>query len=139
MTAPTHQHEHQHTDPQPHSHPHANPHDDGAAGGPLTAELAQLGPTERGTVVLDIGGDFGSLIIMTSADLAGAEIEISPVGSDAARTHIAIRERRAPGGTRWAGIFPPLPEGSYTVWNLDGTAREVVDVVGGQIAQIDWR
>jgi hypothetical protein len=102
-------------------------------------ELAQLGPSERGSIILDIGADKGSLMIMAPETLAGAEIEISPVGADHARTHIAIRERRAPSGIRWAGIFPPLLEGDYTVWDLDGTAREVVTVVGGEVAQIDWR
>jgi hypothetical protein len=129
MTAHTHEHPHSH-EPDGHSHPPI---------GPLDPELAQLGPSERGSVVLDIGGNRGSLMILAPQALAGAEIEISPVGADHARTHIAIRERRAPGGTRWAGIFPPLQEGAYTVWNLDGSAREIVTVIGGEVAQVDWR
>jgi hypothetical protein len=105
----------------------------------VSAEQAQLGPTERGSVVLDIGGDIGSLMILTSSELAGAEIEISPVGHDDARTHIAIRERNAPGGTRWAGIFPGLTAGQYTVWDLTGSAASTVEVIGGQVSQLDWR
>jgi hypothetical protein len=106
---------------------------------PADPESAQLGPSGPGSVVLDIGGDRGSLMILAPQELAGAEIEISPVDRDSVRTHIAIRERRAPGGTRWAGIFPPLPQGDYTVWNLDGTAHEIVTVVGGEVTQTDWR
>ena len=41
-------------------------------------EQSQLGPSEDGTVVLDIGDDIGALIIMTPASMVGAEIEISP-------------------------------------------------------------
>jgi hypothetical protein len=133
MTTHTHNHPHSYEHPHSHEHPGAHVH------APIDPETAQLGPSERGSVILDIGGDRGSLMILAPQSLAGAEIEISPVGDDQARTHIAIRERRAPGGTRWAGIFPPLREGAYTVWNLDGSAREVVTVVGGEVAQIDWR
>lgn len=133
MTASPHHHDHAH------EHPHTSSRVDVAAVGPVSAELAQLGPTDRGTVVLDIGGDIGSLIIMTSAELAGAEIEISPVGQNDARTHIAIRERIAPGGTRWAGIFPGLRAGQYTVWDLAGNAASTVEVTGGQVSQLDWR
>jgi hypothetical protein len=145
VIAPAYQHEpsKEHPDLQSHSHPHSeshsHSHDDGAAGAALSAEQAQLGPTGRGTVVLDIGGNIGSLIIMTSAELAGAEIEISPVGHDDVRTHIAIRERLAPGGTRWAGIFPGLQAGRYMVWDLTGKAASTVEVVGGQVSQLDWR
>jgi hypothetical protein len=135
-----------HVHPHTHPHPHDSHEDESGAGhshphadAPVDPEAAQLGPSDPGSVILDIGGDRGSLIIMTSEELSGAEIEISPVGADGERTHIAIRERRAPAGTRWAGIFPPLLEGEYTVWGLDGTARERVRVVGGEVTQIDWR
>ena len=118
---------------RPHlDHSHEHPH-------PVDPEVAQLGPSDPGSVVLDIGGVNGSLMILTSEALAGAEIDISRVGDDTTRTHIAIRERRAPGGTRWAGIFPPLLEGDYTVWNLDGTAHEIVTIVAGEVTQTDWR
>lgn len=126
-----------------HSHAHGHPHvpvpgavDTSAA---QSAELAQLGPTTPGSVVLDIGGDIGSLMIMTNEDLAGAEIEVSPVGQDDARTHIAIRERLSPGGTRWAGIFPGLKAGEYTVWDVRGMPSDVVAIVGGHVTQLDWR
>ena len=90
-------------------------------------------------MVLDIGGNIGSLMILTDQTLAGAEIEVSPVGADARRTHIAIRQRRSPGGTRWAGIFPGLQAGRYTVWSVEDEARDVVTVVGGEVVELDWR
>ena len=38
------------------------------------------GPTGAGTVVLDVGGEIGALILHTPPELAGAEIEIGPCG-----------------------------------------------------------
>jgi hypothetical protein len=134
--------EYGHLHPHDHPHPEAGRHDPAAAaavGGAPSAEQAQLGPTEPGTVMLDIGGDIGSLIIKTPPELSGAEIEISPTGRGDARTHMAIRERRSPGGTRWAGIFPGLEAGRYTVWDVSGQPASTVEVVGGEVTQLDWR
>ncbi len=123
----------------------------------MSAEQAQLGPSYDGTVMLDIGGDIGALIINTSADLHLAEIEVSPVDESdvhapsrththdghahphSQRTHVAVRERRGPAGIRFAAIYPGLREGEYTVWGLDGTPADTVHIVGGEVAQLDWR
>ena len=121
------------THAHPHTHPHEHSHD------VIDPEAAQLGPSDPGSVMLDIGGDIGSIMILAPESMHGDEIEVSPVGDDRTRTHIAIRERRAPSGSQWAGIFPGLPQGEYTVWNLDGTPAERVTVVGGEIATVDWR
>jgi hypothetical protein len=122
-------------------------------------EASQLGPSMDGTVMLDIGGDIGALIILTGEALHLAEIEISPEGADArlhthahshdggthehehgaARTHVAVRERRGPSGVRYAAIYPGLRQGRYTVWGLDGAARDTVEIVGGEVRQVDWR
>src|SRR5436305_373489 len=107
----------------------------------MTDESAQLGPSYDGTVMLDIGGDRGALILMTPPELLLAEIEVSLVGDELAaqplpahdhahghgdghvhthahphRTHVAVRERRGPSGIRYAAIYPSLVEGEYTVW-----------------------
>jgi hypothetical protein len=124
----------------------------------VNAETAQLGPSYDGTVMLDIGGDIGALIINTSADLHLAEIEVSPVDEGeletplhphshrnghpeehSHRTHVAVRERRGPAGVRYAAIYPGLREGEYTVWSLDGTPADTVRIVGGEVAELDWR
>jgi hypothetical protein len=122
-------------------------------------ESGQLGPSYDGTVMLDIGGDRGALIISTPPELHLAEIELSPVGDAQAdppvephehggghphqhahphRTHVAVRERRGPSGTRYAAIYPSLVEGEYTIWDLDGTSRRAVRIRGGEVTQIDW-
>ena len=130
----------------------------------MADESGQLGPSYDGTVMLDIGGDMGALIISTEAELHLAEIEISPVDDERAnepvephahthdhgdgvphthahphRTHVAVRERRGPAGIRYAAIYPSVREGEYTVWDLDGrTAHTTVRITGGQITEIDW-
>lgn len=129
-------------------------------------EESQLGPSNDGTVMLDIGGDIGALILHTRPDLLLAEIEISRVdgappqeGPDphahshndghthgdgqehtrATRTHVAVRERRGPAGVRYAAIYPALRAGEYTIWGLDGQDAATVKIVGGEVAELDWR
>ncbi len=123
-----------------HAHPHPHPHAEAGAGAGAGGEdRAQLGPSMNGTVMLDIGGDFGALMVMAPETMALGEPEISPVGDDTARTHVAIRERRGPGGIRWAAIYPKLRAGQYTLWGLDGTPADQVTITGGEVAQVDWR
>ena len=43
----------------------------------------------QGSVVLDIGGDIGALIVTAPAELEGIEIEIRPVGAGDQRPHVA--------------------------------------------------
>lgn len=89
--------------------------------------------------VLDIGGDVGALILHTDASLRGREIEVSPVGRDEHRTHTAIRERRVRGALRFAGIFPALPAGEYRIWAPEEGLADRVTIVGGEVAEVDWR
>lgn len=102
------------------------------------SEASQLGPSQDGSVLLDIGGDVGALILHTPADLLGAEIEISPDGDDARRRHVAVRERRGPGPTRYAAIYPALHAGAYTLWGLHGEPALKVDITGGAVTEIEW-
>jgi len=98
------------------------------------------GPTGPGTVVLDIGPGVGALILHTPQELAGHEIEISPVGSHGTRrTHAQVRMRPVDSGTGYAAIYPGLPAGRYTVWRDHVSAAGTVMVVGGKVARFDWR
>ena len=124
-------------------------------------DRSHLGASQDGTVVLDIGGDVGALVLMTPPDLLGAEIEISPLDASGAdvfqqlhphvhengqthlhgnpdRTHVAVREREGPGGMRYAAIYPGLRQGRYQLWNVDGTPADIVQITGGEVAQLDW-
>jgi ABC-type Zn2+ transport system substrate-binding protein/surface adhesin len=119
-------------------------------------ESGQLGPSYDATVMIDIGGDVGALIITTGESMHLAEIEISRADGlphehshehgehehsheHSHRTHMAVRERHGPSGIRYAAIYPSLVEGEYEIWELDGThVHATVQVVGGQISELDW-
>lgn len=99
----------------------------------------RYGPTESGTVMLDLGGDTGALIIYTGRDLHGREIEISRVDQPAAkRTHVAVRERIVRDGVFHSAVYPDLPAGLYTVWWDEDTAAGTISVTGGAIAEFAW-
>ncbi|MBE7189296.1 hypothetical protein [Jatrophihabitans endophyticus] len=122
------------------------------------------GTDEAASVVLDIGGDVGALVVHTDASLRGVEIEISPNdghGHDVFQaehphehthadghththahtpgtTHVEVLGRRVGDEIRYAAIYPGLREGDYTLWNPDGTAAHTVRVVGGEVVELDW-
>lgn len=93
----------------------------------------EYGPTGAGTVVLDVGGQIGALVLHTPAALAGAEIEIGRRAAGAGRTHACVRERRGGRGSGYAAIYPGLPAGDYTIWVPGGHAAGAVAITGGQI------
>ena len=88
--------------------------------------------------MLDIGDDLGALIVYTDAALHGTEIEISPAGPTAHRSHKDVLERAIGDRAAFTAVFDRLPEGSYTLWT-DGVARvRGVQVAGGAVAELDW-
>ncbi|MDQ6615030.1 MAG: phospholipase [Actinomycetota bacterium] len=90
------------------------------------------------SVVVDIGGTVGALVVTTTHALDGAEIEICPVGSTS-RTHTIVRAREVPGcGLVYAGVFPSLPEGDYTVLAWGSLPEAVVRIDGGSVTQFTW-
>jgi hypothetical protein len=94
------------------------------------------GPTEPGTVLLELGGDVGALILAVPAALDGAEIEISRDGQP--RCHAQVRERRARGGSTYAAVYPGLASGRYTIWRDRDVPAGSVEVCGGQVATFTW-
>ena len=111
--------------------------------------------------VLDIGGDIGALILYADAEYLDREIEVSPLDAEHAehdhgpagehghghehghehghRTHTAIHERRAGGSVTYAGIYPELRAGTYRIWTDDPSLPDRVTIVGGEVAEVDWR
>lgn len=102
------------------------------------------GPSATASVVLDIGGEIGALILHADAAQLGREIEISPVprgdaaredGAEApVRTHSMVRERRTDPPS-YDAVYPDLREGEYTVWHDGETPAGTVTVVGGRISE----
>lgn len=95
------------------------------------------GPSATASVVLDIGGDIGALILQADAAHLGREIEISPIARDGAptpaRTHSMVRERRTTPPT-YDAVYPDLREGEYVIWHDQDTPAGTVTITGGQIS-----
>ena len=90
-------------------------------------------------VVLDIGEEYGALIVYTDPDLHGVEVEISPIGADADRQHKEVLERSVDGSPAFTAVFDRLAAGEYTLWVADEARARAVAVSGGKIAELDWR
>jgi hypothetical protein len=97
-----------------------------------------FGPSYQGTVVLNIGGGIGALVIHTPGSLHGHEIEVSPVDDPEHRTHAAVRARYVRDGVLFSVVIDSLPAGRYTVWRDAGTALDEVEVAGGAVTEYEW-
>ena len=96
------------------------------------------GPSATGSVVLDLGGSIGALILEADAARLGEEIEISRVTAEgeppAPRTHSMVRERRTDPPS-YDAVYPDLYEGEYTIWADPTTPAGTVTITGGQISK----
>ncbi|MGC2175024.1 MAG: hypothetical protein WA614_06145 [Acidimicrobiales bacterium] len=90
-------------------------------------------PSWDGSVVLDIGGDIGALILRTSSACVAREIDLIPDNVSAPHVHSAVRERRTADGSSFAAVYPQLQEGSY---RIEGTTQRVV-IVGGRVVDVE--
>jgi hypothetical protein len=92
----------------------------------------KYGASPVGSVVLQLGGNIGALILEAGPERLGAEIEISPVGG-CPRTHSMVRERLVAPRPRHDAVYPDLPAGHYTVWRDAETPAATVEIRGGEI------
>lgn len=92
------------------------------------------GPPE--TLVLDIGGDVGALLLFAEEKCLGWEIDLTPVGVPRSHhMHTMIRRRRAAEREYIVGVYPELTEGTYTVWGVDDQPLGEVIIIGGQVSE----
>jgi hypothetical protein len=99
-----------------------------------------MGTSEMGSVVLDIGGDCGAAIVNTPASLDGFEIEIRRPGTAWDGTHVAVRPRQIPDGVVYAALFPELAQGHYEVRIRGGVPAGTVATVtveGGRVSRAE--
>ncbi|HEX6355196.1 hypothetical protein [Actinophytocola sp.] len=88
------------------------------------------------SLVLDIGGEIGALVIHTGPTLAEREIEISPATDrNAKREHNVVHPRTDRHRTAYTAVFPSVPAGDYTVWAPDGTPDTVITIRGGEVTE----
>ena len=94
----------------------------------------QLPPSWDGSVVLDIGGDVGALVLRVPPVLDRQEIDLVPDDPTLPHTHSAVRERDLAAGVDYAAVYPSLKAGSYTI---EGS-RQRVSIEGGRVTFADY-
>lgn len=111
-----------------HDHPHTHAHPENPFAG-------------QGSVLLDIGGDVGALVVTMPDGLEGREVEVRPASYDGTGhlPHVAVVHR--PVGTSRVPslVFPELTEGRYELYEK-GTheVRLVAAVAGGRVTEATW-
>ena len=96
------------------------------------------GTFEQG-VMVDVGPGAGALVIYTNDDLRDEEIEISPKGEDANRTHTDVLRRRVATGYVYAAVFGSLAEGVYWLWHRTLREPAEVRIISSEVTELDWR
>ncbi len=98
------------------------------------------GPSEKGSVLVDIGGDVGAAIVRTPASLAGREVEIRRCGAVWDGTHVAVRARHVSDSVVHAGLFSGLGQGRYEVRLKGEEESPVVEltVEGGRVSETSF-
>ena len=97
------------------------------------------GPSDPGTVIMELGADVGALVLYTPAALNGREIEISRDDDPGApRTHSQVRPRHLATVTRYAAVYPGLRAGRYTIWRDELSPAASATITGGQVTSCRW-
>jgi hypothetical protein len=104
----------------------------------------------QGSVLLDIGGDVGALVVTMPAAMEGVEVEIRPghgrqahhhdhPRGHAHHPHVAVVNRPTPAGQVPSLVFPEVQEGGYGLY-LKESDEEIltVSVAGGEVTSVEW-
>jgi hypothetical protein len=103
----------------------------------------------QGSVLLDIGGDVGALVVEMPAPMEGAEVEIrlQETAVDGHAQHVAVVCRPVSGARIPSLVFPALVAGEYWLREKhedrahgptgDG-GRMTAAVVGGRVTYARW-
>lgn len=121
---------------------------------PVTEENPYAG---QGSVLLDIGGDVGALVVRMPAATVGTEVEVRRVGGavhdgghghghahghehpGAHLPHVAVVERPTGAGAVPSLVFGELVEGTYELLDKGGDeVRLTADVRGGAVTELGW-
>jgi hypothetical protein len=113
----------------------------------------------QGSVLLDIGGDVGALVVSMPPAMVGVEIEIAPTAEVAHehdhahghdhghehehqhghRPHVAVVDRPVTDGHQPSLVFPDLVGGSYELFDKgQDTVLLTAEITGGQVTFLEW-
>jgi hypothetical protein len=116
-----HAHDADHHDHEPHVHVEAAP------------------PTEPSrAVVINVRERTGALVLASSEERSGLEVEIHPVSQPEARTHVWVLPREGRDGVVYAAVFPDLASGAYAILDVDKSIARVVSVPPNQVTHATW-
>ena len=117
------------------------------------ANLAENPNAGQGSVLLDIGGDVGAVVLHLPAAYEGAEVAYRREGQAHAShehdhphdhahahphvPHVAVVGRPAGERLAYAAVFPELVAGRY-VLTLPDESELPVDVAGGAVTELRW-
>jgi hypothetical protein len=106
------------------------------------------------SVLLDIGGAIGALVVTLPAALEGEEIELRPSnfsgrhaeqhgrghGHSHPLPHVAVVPRPSPDGKIvHSAVFFEVLQGNYELYvRPDGPVQLTVDITGGVVTEADW-
>ena len=122
----THRHDHPHDHGGGHDHEHQHEHQHRHEAG-------------QGPVVVDVGAGTGVLIVRTGPEMVGSEVDITPVGDDDRRRHVAVHTRPVPGHPPvHALVYDGLVAGRYRLWWPPGAVAGEVEVHADGVVETDW-
>ena len=95
------------------------------------------------SVVLDIGGEVGALIVHLASVPPGGELEARPQGDDSRRFHTGVHLRTSDQGEVLVAVFPEVLAGVYELLDMKGAADAqtvaVATIHGGQVTELELR
>jgi hypothetical protein len=92
-----------------------------------------------GPVVMDIGGDVGGLIVRLDDSLEGTELPIEFAEDPQRDIHTGVWRRSIGGASVVVAVYPELREGSYRIHAGKDHAGADLEIIGGQVAELDLR
>lgn len=98
-----------------------------------------VAPTEPSrAVVIAVDEDHGALVLSSSAERAGLEVQIHPVSNSSKRTHVWVLPREGREGVVYAAIFPRLATDDYSVLAIDGSVALAIPVLANRVTHAEW-
>ena len=91
-------------------------------------------PSELTSVMLDIGGGFGALVV--SATARDAERQIDIVDGHGRRQHAVVHRVRAAGDASYRAVFASLPQGQYDLLDASGGPVRSLRVEDGRVTEV---
>jgi hypothetical protein len=97
---------------------------------------AVAGQASSASVMLDIGGGRGALVIYPDERYRHQEIEISRTDGSSRRVHTGVHDRATTAGMVLTAVFGSLAEGEYMVWVDETTEGPTVAVADGSVTEL---